>query len=88
MVAPSKGASWLLSALEDVHRRFALRAIRADLRSRLATPEQFIDLIRELRQAAARRALLFKPPFPLLVLCLDQGEELFASDAGPESEAG
>jgi WD40 repeat protein len=81
-----EGSEGLLSALEEAHRRFALRASRATLREQLATPESFIALLRELRQAAARRALLSQPPCPLPVLCLDQGEELFAPDAGAESE--
>jgi WD40 repeat protein len=81
-----EGSEGLLHALEDVNRRFALRASRADLRQRLATPESFVALLKELREAAARRALISAPPQPLPVLCLDQGEELFAADAGPESE--
>jgi len=81
-----EGSEGLLSAFEEAHRRFGLRASRAALRERLATPERFIELMRELRQTAARRALLSQPPFPLPVLCLDQGEELFAPDAGAESE--
>jgi hypothetical protein len=81
-----EGSEGLLAAIEDVHRRFAQRASRADLRERLATPESFIELLRELRQVAARRALLSEPPYPLPILCLDQAEELFAADAGPESE--
>src|SRR5262245_60299105 len=81
-----EGSEGLLSALEEAHRRFGLRVSRAALRERLATPERFIELIRDLRQTAARRALLSQPPFPLPVLCLDQGEELFAPDAGAESE--
>ncbi|HUK08432.1 MAG TPA: toll/interleukin-1 receptor domain-containing protein [Stellaceae bacterium] len=81
-----EGSEGLLAALEEVHRRFALRVSRADLRQRLAMPERFVELLRELRQAAARRALLSQPPYPLPVLCIDQAEELFASDAGPESE--
>jgi len=81
-----EGSEGLLFAIEDVHRRFALRASRADLRERLATPKSFIDLLRELRQFAARRALISEPPYPLPILCLDQAEELFAADAGPESE--
>jgi WD40 repeat protein len=81
-----EGAEGLLAALEEVHRRFALPASRADLRQNLATPEGFTLLLGELRQAAARRALLSEPPHPLPVLCLDQGEELFAPDAGPEAE--
>jgi Novel STAND NTPase 1 len=59
---------------------------RAALRERVATPEHFVELLRELRLAAARRALLSQPPFPLPGLCLDQGDELFAPDAGAESE--
>ena len=81
-----EGSEGLLSALEEAHRRFALRASRATLREQLTTPETFIALLRELRQTAARRALISQPPFPLPVLCLDQGEELFAPDAGTESE--
>ena len=81
-----EGQEGLLAALEEVHRRFAMLVGRADLRDRLATPEQFVDLLNELRKAAARRALLTQPPFPLPVLCLDQGEEFFAGDAGSESE--
>jgi hypothetical protein len=81
-----EGSEGLLHALEDVHRRFALRASRADLRQRLATPESFLALMHELRSAAARRALISALPYPLPLLCLDQGEELFAADAGPESE--
>jgi WD40 repeat protein len=81
-----EGSEGLLSAIEEAHRRFDLRTSRATLRERLATPERFVEVIRELRQAAARRALLSQPPFPLPVLCLDQGEELFAPDAGAESD--
>jgi WD40 repeat protein len=81
-----EGSEGLLRALEDVHRRFALRASRADLRQRLATFESFLALLQELRGAAARRALISASPHPLPLLCLDQGEELFAADAGAESE--
>jgi len=81
-----EGSEGLLSALEAVQRRFALRATRAELRQWLATPERFVELLRELRRVAARRALVSEPPYPLPVLCLDQGEELFAADAGKESE--
>ena len=81
-----EGNEGLLAALEEVHRRFGQRASRAELRERAATPERFIGLLRVLREAAARRALHSEPPFPLPVLCLDQGEELFAADAGDESE--
>jgi tetratricopeptide (TPR) repeat protein len=81
-----EGQEGLLAALEEVHRRFALRASRSDLRERLAGPEQFIGLLRELRQVAAKRVLLSQPPFPLPVICLDQGEELFGAEAGAESE--
>jgi WD40 repeat protein len=79
-----EGSDGLLAALEDLHRRFELRVSRADLRRRLEVPEQFLELLRGLRQAAAKRALLSEPP--LAVLCLDQAEEVFAADAGLESE--
>ena len=81
-----EGSEGLLSAIEEAHRRFDVRASRATLRERVATPEHFVELLRELRLAAARRALLSQPPSPLPVLCLDQGEELFAPDAGAESD--
>jgi hypothetical protein len=81
-----EGNEGLLYSLEDVHRRFALKASRADLRLRLATPDSFVTLLEELRKAAARRALISSPPYPLPLLCLDQGEELFAADAGTESD--
>ena len=81
-----EGREGLLAALEDVHLRFALQATRADLRDRLATPDSFIALLRDLGQAAARRALISEPPYPLPVVCLDQGEELFAASAPPESD--
>src|SRR4029077_12331891 len=60
-----EGSEGLLAALEEAHRRFALRASRADLRERLGTAERFVGLMRELRQAAARRALLSGPFYPL-----------------------
>jgi tetratricopeptide (TPR) repeat protein len=81
-----EGREGLLAALEEVHRRFAQRTSRANLRDCLATPEAFVDLLGKLRQAAAQRALISEPPYPLPVLCVDQGEELFAAEAGPESE--
>jgi len=81
-----EGGEGLLSGLEDLQRRFGRPTSRADLRERLVTPERFVELLRELRRSAARRALLSKPPSPLPVLCLDQAEELFAADAGAETE--
>jgi lipoprotein NlpI len=81
-----EGREGLLAALEEVHRRFAQRTSRANLRDGLATPEAFVELLRKLRQAAAQRALISEPPYPLPVLCVDQGEELFAAEAGAESE--
>jgi WD40 repeat protein len=81
-----EGSEGLLSAIDEVHRRFGQQAGRADLRQRLATCESFIALLGELRTLAARRALLTEPPNPLPVICLDQAEELFAADAGVEAE--
>ena len=81
-----EGREGLLAALEEVHRRFAQRMSRANLRDCLATPEAFVELLNKLRHTAAQRALISEPPFPLPVLCVDQGEELFAAEAGPESE--
>src|SRR5262249_59856302 len=49
-------------------------------------PGRWAALRGERSRPAARGALLPHPPFPLPVLCLDQGEELFAPDAGAESE--
>src|SRR5215831_1588012 len=81
-----EGSEGLLSALEELQRRFGRPTSRADLRQCLATPETFIELLREMRQLAARRALLTEPPHPLPVLCLDQAEELFAAGAGADIE--
>ena len=81
-----EGREGLLAALEEAHRRFAQRVSRANLRDSVATPQSFIELLRKLRQTAAQRALISAAPYPLPVLCVDQGEELFAADAGPESE--
>src|SRR5205085_778320 len=80
-----EGSEGLLSALEEVLRRFARPASRAHLRQRLATPEQFVDLLRDLRALAARRALITQPPYPLPVICLDQSEELFGTDANADA---
>ena len=81
-----EGSEGLLVALQEVHRRFALQTSRAGLRLRLATPVSFIALLSELRQAAARRALISAPPYPLPVLCMDQAEEVFAASTAAESE--
>jgi formylglycine-generating enzyme required for sulfatase activity len=81
-----EGQEGLLSGLQDVYRRFALHTSRSELRDRLLSEAEFIELLRELRRAAAKRALLQQPPFPLTVICLDQAEEIFGSGAGAESE--
>jgi WD40 repeat protein len=81
-----EGSEGLLAVLEDVHRRFGVQATRADLRVRLTTPDSFVSLLQELRKAAAKRALISEPPYPLPVICLDQGEEVFAGSAAHESE--
>ncbi len=81
-----EGQEGLLAALEEVHQRFALRASRSRLRERLRSTDEFVDLLRELRQVAAKRALISEPPFPLIMICLDQGEEFFSGDAEDESE--
>src|SRR4029079_7703194 len=47
--------------------------------------DSFIALLKRLREAAASRALINKPPYPLPVLCLDQAEELFAAADGPDT---
>ena len=60
-----EGREGVLAALEEVHRRFAQRASRADLRDCLATPEAFVELLRKLRKIAAQRALIAEPPYPL-----------------------
>jgi formylglycine-generating enzyme required for sulfatase activity len=83
---PIEGQEGLLGALQDVYQRFALRTSRSELRERLRSEAAFIDLLRELRQAAARRALLLKPPWPLPVICLDQSEEIFGSSVSAEIE--
>jgi WD40 repeat protein len=81
-----EGSEGLLSTLEDVHRRFGMQATRADLRDRWTTPDNFVALLGELRQAAAKRVLISEPPYPLPILCLDQAEEVFATSAAAESD--
>jgi formylglycine-generating enzyme required for sulfatase activity len=81
-----EGQEGLLGGLQDVHRRFALPGTRSELRERLRSEDEFIKFLRELRQAAAKRALLSEPPFPLPVICLDQCEEIFGGEVAPESE--
>jgi formylglycine-generating enzyme required for sulfatase activity len=81
-----EGPEGLLAALQDVCQRFALRTSRSELRERLQSEETFIGLLRELRQAAAKRALLSEAPFPVPVVCLDQGEEIFGAEFAAESE--
>jgi formylglycine-generating enzyme required for sulfatase activity len=81
-----EGQEGLLAGLQDVHQRFALRVSRSQLREQLRSTDGFVDLLRGLRQVAAKRALLSEPPIPLPMICLDQGEEFFGSAAGEESE--
>jgi hypothetical protein len=81
-----EGSEGLLAAIEGVYRRFGLQITRAALRERLQTSASFIALLQELRQAAAKRALIAEPPFPLPVLCLDQGEDVFSASATRENE--
>jgi TIR domain len=81
-----EGNEGLLAALEDVHRRFRLQATRASLRDRLASPHSFTTLLGELRGTAAKRALITEPPYPLPVICLDQGEEAFTVGTAAETE--
>jgi hypothetical protein len=81
-----EGGEGLLAALMEVHRRFGQQVNRSDLRNCLEAPDAFIELLGKLRRTAAQRALISEPPYPLPILCVDQGEELFGADAGPESE--
>jgi formylglycine-generating enzyme required for sulfatase activity len=83
---PIEGQEGLLTALQDVYQRFALRTSRSELRERLRNEAVFVDLLRELRQAAAKRALLSKPPLPLPIICLDQSEEIFGTGTNAEIE--
>ena len=53
-----EGSEGLLAALEDVHRRFALRTTRADLRERAGDAGAVRRAAARAAQAAARRALI------------------------------
>ncbi|PHR87064.1 MAG: hypothetical protein COA78_37450 [Blastopirellula sp.] len=81
-----EGQEGLLAALLEVHERFGIRASRSQLRERLRNSDEFVNLLRELRREAAKRALYSDGKMQLPVLCLDQCEELFGSDADEESE--
>ena len=75
-----EGREGLLTAMEDVHRRFDLPRSRAELREDLSTPKRFASLLETLQNHSAKRALLeSEDSLPLAVLAIDQAEELFAA---------
>jgi WD40 repeat protein len=78
------GAEGALNAIAEAHQRVGSIKSRSELKDRLATPEGFVGLLVELRATAAKRAQTDVPPLP--VLPIDQAEELFLTDAGPEAE--
>jgi hypothetical protein len=84
------GAHGLAVAIDTA--RQALRLAGAplgEIRSAcLNDPNRVVELLRKLRASAATRlaAAGHRGPAPTLVLPLDQAEELFSADAGPEAE--
>ena len=76
------GSDGLLWAVEEIFTRLGLRQSRNDLRQRIETAQFFIELLRELRRAAAQRMLLSEPPFPLPILCIDPGDWLLRPVSG------
>jgi len=84
------GAHGLAAAIHTA--RQALRLTGAPLgevkRACLNDPDRVVELLCELRASAATRvaAAGHQGAVPTLVLPLDQAEELFSADAGPEAE--
>ena len=84
--AAISGPTGLAASLEAAFRVRDQPRSRADVRAALAAPEGFDRLITEL-QALADKALGSNRHPPTVVLAIDQGEELFASDGRAEAEA-
>ncbi|MEL6318927.1 MAG: TIR domain-containing protein, partial [Pseudomonadota bacterium] len=81
-----EGGEGLLAALAGIHERFGEPVNLADLRPTLENGETFTQALGDIRQKAARRALLTEDARPpICVLPIDQAEELFAAKAGPEA---
>jgi hypothetical protein len=84
------GAHGLAAAIDTARQAARLAgAPLGEIRSAcLSNPNRVVELLRELRTSAATRlgAAGHRSAAPTLVLPLDQAEELFSADAGPEAE--
>ncbi len=81
------GEEGLVANLERVRERLGIPRSRAVLRTTLETRAGFLEELATLRRTAADRALLDpEAPAPRIVWALDQAEELFAGDAGPDAD--
>ncbi|MEO0600886.1 MAG: TIR domain-containing protein, partial [Myxococcota bacterium] len=80
------GTDGLLHALAAVRVRFGLPIDQHALTAAVASRDGFLAELALLREAAAERALLEPDaPRPRIVWPLDQAEELFLADAGPDA---
>ncbi len=88
--APLTGAKGLAAAVDTARRALNLRGAPLGAIKKACTEDtrRMVELMAELRAAATARlnAAGQDGPPPTLVLPLDQAEELFAADAGPEAE--
>ena len=79
------GSSGLVASLASAFRQSGDRRNRADLRQALLAADGLAQLVAELRERARKRA--GSDLAPTVVLCIDQGEELFSADGRQECEA-
>ncbi len=79
------GATGLVSSLDAAFRKRKVARSRADIRHRLQSSGGLIELVSEL-QALAQKTLGPDSPYPLVLLPIDQGEELFVSEGREENE--
>ncbi len=84
--AAINGPEGLLASLEKAFRSRGANRSRAQLRRALDAPEGLATLLRELRDLRPPAGDARAEP-PTLVIPIDQGEELFAADAGTEGGA-
>ncbi|MCG6877207.1 MAG: TIR domain-containing protein, partial [Betaproteobacteria bacterium] len=84
--AALNGPEGLLASLARAFKTHGLNRSRAQLRGVLDAPLGLASLLRELRDARPRLTEESGAP-PTIIVPIDQGEELFAADAGAEGSA-
>ena len=78
------GDSGLIAAIEGALRRLGIARTRASIAEALDGSDGLAGLLGEIKQAA-QRAAVGVPTDPSVVLLIDQGEELLATDGGKEA---